>query len=153
MTWAAEQAQAPDGVRGDAQRSADQDVRMRVMRARLITAAISGLASLAFPCSATCFGGKVEPKDSFRRATAVLIATVEDVELGKHATLRVDELYKGRLPSTVTVDGGYGVDCRMFLEAGKQYLLFLYRDKKKMLLVPEHLCEHSGEVGAETAAV
>ncbi len=126
---------------------------MRIIRAGVLISAIGAVGSPALACSVGCLGGKMEPKNSFRRAAAVLIGTVETVEVGKQATLRVDELYKGRLSRAVTLDSGYGGDCRMYFEAGKQYLLFLYRQESKDRLVPEFLCEHSGEVGAESEAV
>jgi hypothetical protein len=120
-------------------------------------AAIAALSSLlavtpAAACTEICIDAPSSPKRSFQSADVVVIATVESVDLGKSAAVHVDELYKGKTSAVITVDSGFGSDCRMYLEAGKQYLLFLYRRKGVAALVPEYNCEPSGEVGSKHVA-
>jgi hypothetical protein len=125
----------------------------RVLQAALVFAAIALTPSAALPCSSFCMGGTMTPAEAFRRSQIVLIGTALQVETGKTASVRVDELYKGTVPATVDVDSGWNTDCRMWLESGKQYLLFFWPPEKGVLkLVPEYTCSPSGEVGESYTA-
>jgi hypothetical protein len=119
----------------------------------IATAIAWSSATMALPCTVGCLGGPLTAKQAFKSSLIVLVGTVQEVELGKWASVRVDELYKGPATGSVVVESGYGPDCRMWLEAGKQYLLFLYREKSAAHLVPHYDCEPSREVSGDSKAL